>query len=52
MIHLIAFIYIFIGVLLFFLYRLVIGPKTIDKGYQGEIEKDTDDDFVEYEEVD
>jgi|GEM_PF-3258834 len=41
-----------VGVLLFFLYRLVIGPKSIDKGYQGEIENDTDDDFVEYEEVD
>jgi len=41
-----------IGVLLFFLYRLVIPPKSIDKGYQGEIEKDTDDDFVEYEELD
>jgi len=30
----------------------VIPPKSIDKGYQGEIEKDTDDDFVEYEELD
>jgi len=40
-----------IGVLLFFMYRLVVGPKTIDKGYQSELENDTDDDFVEYEEV-
>lgn len=41
-----------IGVLLFLLYRLVIGPKSIDKGYHQEIEHDTDDDFVEYEEID
>jgi len=43
---------LFIGSLLFLFYRLVVGPKTIDKGYHNEIEKDTDDEFVEYEELD
>lgn len=41
-----------IGFLLFLLYRLVLTPKAINKGYHREIEKDTDDDFVEYEELD
>lgn len=41
-----------IGFLLFLLYRLVLAPKSIDKGYHQELENDTDDDFVEYEEVD
>lgn len=43
---------IFVGVLLFFLYRLVFQPKSIDKGYHHELENDTDEDFVEYEEID
>lgn len=41
-----------VGVLLFLLYRLVVGPKAIGKGYHQEIENDTDEDFVEYEELD
>ena len=41
-----------IGVLVFLLYRLVISPAAIDKGYHQELENEADDEFVEYEEVD
>lgn len=43
--------FIIVGFLIFLLYRLVFTPKSIDKGYHHELENDTDDDFVEYEEI-
>lgn len=40
-----------IGVLIYLFYRLVLGPSELDSPNQQELENDSEDDFVEYEEI-